>query len=430
MQRLLGFVIGGCLLAMAYTLWPFWREVPRDAGLDFYHYWGIAHARTLMPQAQANPYRYPVEYKTKLAAIALASNDRTLQAVHQAKSFLDLTNTPLLYVATRLLPNQYAHALSVYRCIQMLAIATGMLTLWRSLGIGKWRRAILWSALLMAAYDPLVVDLRFANLASVQLLGLVFAIALSLRTAQRSRLALLVLGGWLPALTFLKPNLLLPMTLLGIGGLRQAPRNLRLPFIAVAIAAAAVCVEIGSLYFASPVIWIDWARVLFSHDGRLGYAYALGNYSFSNQLSLAGHWPLLATSSVLTLGGLIILVGVPWALSQVTGRQVSLMPTANAATWWASVGLVITLGGAPLVWAHYYVWALIPIVYLVAGANQPWLARFAGGLGFVGCAGMLRAYYLNVVGAEPDWLPLVNCLGWAPLAVGLFIARVAPARPA
>ncbi len=430
MHRLLRFVIGGCLLATAYTLAPAWQRIPLDAGLDFYHYWGIAYARDEMPLVHANPFRYPAEYRAKLAAMAAASPDRALEAVYRARSGLDLTNTPLLYAATRLLPNQYLRALSVYRCVQLLAIAVGMLMLWRLVGIRTWRGATLWSALLLAAYDPLVLDLHVANLASVQLLGLVFAIALSLHVAHGSRLALLALAGWLPALVILKPNLLLPLTLLGIGGLRQSPATLRLPFVAVASAVAALCIEIGSYYFASPVIWIDWARVLFSHDDRLAYAYALGNYSFAHQLSLARHWSLLATSSLLTFGGLLILVGVPWALSRATGHQATLLPTAEAGLWWASIGVVITLGGAPLVWQHYYVWALVPIVYLVAGANHAWLARLAGGLGFIGCAGMLRAYYHNVAGTEPAWLPLANCLGWAPLAVGLFITRLAPARPA
>ena len=64
------WLLGACLVATAFALLPLLKELPRAPGLDFYHYWGVAHARPQMPLAQSNPYRFPHEYKQPLARLA------------------------------------------------------------------------------------------------------------------------------------------------------------------------------------------------------------------------------------------------------------------------------------------------------------------------------------------------------------------------
>ena len=415
-------LLGACLVATAFALLPLLKELPRAPGLDFYHYWGVAHARPQMPLAQSNPYRFPHEYKQTLARLAVTSGDSQLQAVHAAKSALDLTNTPLLYALAAVLPANYSTALALHRALQSACVIISALLL---LHVSRrlHRGYTVGIVLLIFAYRPLILDLHEGNIASLQLAGILAALSLA-RVTPRLHVAGLLNALWLPLLTLIKPNFALVTGILWLANLRALPSALTLPALLATVIGAALGIEIGAHYFASPVIWIDWLRVLFGHAERLAYDYELGNYSSALLLTRAVGGDLRGVSLALlvTVGtGIIVL---PWLLTRRLLKPAPLLPAADSAFEWASIGTVLTLASAPLVWTHYYVLALIPVVYLVGERRGAPSVRVLGVLGLLCAAGSLRLLALAWRG--PEWPPLrvLDCLSWLPLALGLTYARI------
>ena len=416
------WLLVACLVATAFALLPLLKEIPRAPGLDFYHYWGVAHARPQMPLTQSNPYRFPHEYKQTLARLAATSGDSQLQAVQAAKSALDLTNTPLLYALAAVLPANYSAALALHRALQIACVIISALLLLRLCRRGSSWYLAGWG-LILAAYGPLVIDLLIANIASLQLAGILAALGLA-RVTPRLPIAGLLNALWLPLLTLIKPNFALVTGILWIATLRGLPSALTLPALLATVIGAALGVEIGSHYFASPVIWIDWLRVLLGPAERLAYDYELGNYSSALLLTRTAGGDLRGVSLALlaTLATLIIVL--PWGLTRRLLKPAPLFPAADTAFEWASIGTVLTLASAPLVWTHYYVLALIPVVYLVGERRGAPSVRVMGVLGLLCAAGSVHLLALAVRG--PEWPPLrvLDCLSWLPLALGLTYARI------
>ena len=100
-----------------------------DEGLDFYHFWGIAAARTLDPAGSATggPYARPDAYTFVLNRAADASTDPRFKQANQRrriaspklKTLFDPTATPLCYMTFAFLPLQYSTAHALFRGLQL-----------------------------------------------------------------------------------------------------------------------------------------------------------------------------------------------------------------------------------------------------------------------------------------------------------------------
>lgn len=411
------------LLALAAGLMPIWRTVPGEPGIDFSHYWGVSHLRDAQVPGHTNPYRYVQEYDRAARARVAASGDAMLAAANAMRPNFDLTNTPLLYAWATLYGEDYSRALGRHRAIAVGAFLVALLLLARTQAQARLRswqvRAV---PLIVLASAPLALDLRVGNVASLQFCAMAVAIAL-VGTARSHKAAGLLACLLLPILTLFKPNFALAFLLLWVAAMRALPASLRLAGFGASVAGAAAGVVIAGRVFTAPAIWIDWLTVLFSQQSRLGYDYLLGNFSTAWWLVQTRGGDLRAVALALSA---VLLLGMLWLPLRGTApgaRSMHLWPDASRAAFWAAVGILVTLGGAPLVWHHYYVLALVPAVLLLLAPTTLVAVRICGALGLLIGAGGARLLALHVVGGDWAGLRAVDCLGWLPLALGLALLQ-------
>lgn len=420
-------LLATALAATAFVLIPSSRSLPPQPGIDFSHYWGVARVRAQRAPERANPYRYVRDYNVLAHRLAQTSGDRAWQQANALRAHFDLTNTPLLYSAAALYPARYTVALTLHRRLECgwLLLGTGLL-LHLTGGFGLAR--VVGVVLLGAACAPVSLDLQVANVAGLQFAGIVIAIVLA-RAAAGSRLAACANLLWLPLATLLKPNFVLVNLLLWLATVRALPPSLRVAGLAATLVGAAAGSEIGSHFFAAPSIWFDWLQVIFSQRERLAYDYELGNFSTALWLAHDFGVDLQHATIALFAGISLALLASTAANDDRRDAWLSCLPTADTALQWASVGVIITLASAPLVWQHYYVLALIPGAFLLLQPGLPAAARVFGACGVLGAAGSLRLLAVTVF--APDWPPLraLDCLTWLPLAAGLMVAGRAVHQP-
>ena len=419
--RLTSALLAACLIATAIDLLPAWRTLDAQPGIDFSHYWGVAQVRTHLPRDRGNPYRYLDQYNQLADHLAQASGDARWLAAHALRAKFDLTNTPLLYSVAALYPARYSRALTWHRAVEGTCVSLAALLLLAMCGaLRPW--PLLLAGLVVAGCAPLLLDLEVGNIAGVQLLGLVIAIALARHTPTHTVAGLLNLA-WLPLLTLLKPNFALADALLWFATLLSLPVDRRLAGFAISVAGGALSGLLASHYFSAPAIWLDWLHVLFTDENRLAYDYELGNYSTALWLARACDFSLHATS--LALFALVTAVLV--LPRYVQGRAMfgpHGLPPARHALAWASLGIVVSLASAPLVWRHYYVLAVIPCAYLLLQTGIGRAARLLGMLGVLVVTGSVHRAAANSFSIDAHSLRVIDCLSWLPLALGLLVARL------
>src|SRR5262245_29349217 len=106
-----------------------------QAGIDFYHFWGVAEARQLSEEPLGSPYAADAErYAAVLNAAADASSDKHLKRANAERRTIDPTATPLLYVLFGAVPGDYTRAHVLYRIVQFAALGGALTWLCRRLG--------------------------------------------------------------------------------------------------------------------------------------------------------------------------------------------------------------------------------------------------------------------------------------------------------
>lgn len=422
-----GFVV--TLLLVAVLVAKATAAFPRQFGIDFYHFWGVA----LVQHVSATPrtlYTDPEGYARVLNAIADASNSEKLHYANHFRRKIEPTGTPFLYAFFAFLPQDYDSAQTLFVIMQYLLAGFGIYLLARLRDVSRWQAT--WLALITElTFNPFVQDVKYGNVNSLQLA----CIALLLHVAVRQRYCgnALVDGfflGVLAVFVIFKPNT--PWVALGLGIHYWVARGPRSFFIGCGVAAVlgAMAFAVGARYFNHGTVWLEWLQYVRGiGSGALLFRFDQGNQSL----------PMLLSALLVSYGpkgyGLIIAVSMLVALVLATtsnGRAVELlaprMREAFANPWFAvSIGILFTFATSPLVWPHYHLFALIPIFWLV-GSGDKW---DIAALGAVLCYSALSRPLIDVFLACEFYgaLRVAMLFCWVPLLPGVF-AYAARQQPA
>jgi hypothetical protein len=283
----------------------------------------------------------------------------------------------------------------------------------------------IWGALpfvLLLGVDPLKIDLALGNINILLLLGLAGTLTLIRKFYGRSVPgAPILIGGLLTVLAFLtllKPLVLLPCLLLAIGLCRRQSTRPALTSLGIALASTLVLLLLPCLYFGAWTVWGDWYTSVYgSNHQRLFYPVTEGNLSFA---LIASEWLKVgyegfAVSGLAGLAGAVLLARLA---PRITARHL----VYHSPDLLAALGIVITLALSPLSWIHYYLFLLIPGLWLISVSPH---STLIGGLGLMTLIMSSGATdYLFIVLQWESVIPLVMVLSWVPAYIGLlFLIR-------
>jgi glycosyl transferase family 87 len=401
-------------------------RVSRVVAPDLYQLWGVSAAARLSGHTLGSPYKDLPGYWVVLSRRAEGSSDPRLRAAHTLWPTLSPIAAPLLFVPFALLPGDYATAAILFAILQALAFLASMVLLGRLFRHDRFLLLCL-AFILLRAYEPLSSDMRLGNVATLQflVLGGLLALARHLRrpdqVRHRAALGALFLGG-LAVLALAKLNLGLVVALLALSFLLSSERRAAVVAVAGAAGVSMIFVLVPCAYFRTWAVWLDWYAYTFGPgQGIAGRSVEQGNYSTTRIIAdLSGApivIPVLAVAAVLGLSLIVATSRAP------EGWKARLHRAARDPVSAAAIGITATMAIAPVMWLHYYVWSLIPALWLMhIGKND---ARL-GGLGAASV--VLSAGGLNVLlvlGGLTSLVPPVMASSWIPLgaAIWLHLAR-------
>ena len=335
------------LVSAALVVWGVvssWRLAAQTTGLDFYQFWiGGQEAPQERGGLWSPEARLRLGGKHYQSAITSGESER-LASVAQSRRELELFSTPFLYTCFGALPKRYELAYLIWRIIGLVSLIAAIALMARALG---WHLApaLFFLAFVLLLFQPLKSELRVGNVNGLQLL----MIAAYFVTPAVVRGA--VLG---VAIAF-KPNIAIALPLVIAYDLAHDRRVLAREMAGV-VAGGAAAVAISSAYFRSATAWIDWLHAARSLS-TIVYPREIGNVAPALSLG-SDAWVLAA---VLTIAAIVLVV---------RGHRVS--PELAI-----SVGLLVYLMTASLVWLHYLLLA-IPLGMILLGSSSMLVQGVAG----------------------------------------------------
>jgi hypothetical protein len=136
------------------------------SGVDFYHFWGVPVARRLTLDL-GSPYREDARYAAVLKQYATTVTQPKLMLATRFWSSPAFTASPLLYTAFAAVSNDYTFSLRVFQALQVGALLAGFLLLGVLFRVDAFR-LLCFALLCVIFYQPVVSDLRVANLGCLQ----------------------------------------------------------------------------------------------------------------------------------------------------------------------------------------------------------------------------------------------------------------------
>jgi hypothetical protein len=393
---------------------------PYQPTADFYQFWGVGAVREAS-SIRSLPYADRGRYSAALARLASGGPSEKLQAANALRPQLDPTGTPFFYAAFAALPAEYDLAQAAFLLLSYFCAYLGVYALARLRGF-TGAMAACFAAIACLTFAPFMVDIKVGNVNSLQLGAIAAFIALASRAAPTTRGDNWAMG-LLGAFVVFKPNIALVAGALAarhaLAGKVQAKGAI---FAVIGLVVAAVAVGVG--YFMDLSAWSEWlryARRLAGTDANIAYeagnqslAMLLARYAGSRMPGLFG----LALAAVLVAAVVAAAAGPrsDWLLARATLCRASRDPMFAA-----SFAVLLTFAASPLVWIHYLVLALIPIVWLSRGHGRVAVAGSA-----VAFVAMARPTIDLMLASAPWLLPPVTLLGWLALVPGLlaYVARI------
>ncbi len=367
-------------------------DFPYQFGIDFYQFWGVPFAQRAGP-IEHSPYVDVDGYAQVLNGISDASSSAKLHAANAARRHLEPMGTPFLYASFGAFPDNYESAQALFTTLQYLAAGLGVFLLARLRGLGPWLSA--WIAMLMElTFWPFLLEVKVGNVNSLQLAVVAALVYIAAKRAYTGRA--LVDGLFLGALALLvafKPNT--PWIALAFALHYGAVHGARRLFAGAAVAGALMVAAwgIGAWFFHDAGVWGEWLRLARGMDTAIPLTVAQGNMSLAKLLS-DRTGALGAVGFGLVLAGAM---GVAFALAMSAGGLRSLGAAARRAfadPWFAaSIGVLFTFATSPLVWPHYLLLALVPILWLVRTDGRV----DAAALGAIVCYVALSAPFIEAL---------------------------------
>jgi hypothetical protein len=365
---------GGLLLLVvlaAYALFNAREDYAYQYAFDLYHPWGIRAAREA-GDGRVNPYTDTARVGALVAERAEASSSLALHRaavfwkIRNAQMRFEPTGTPFLYALFAFLPHDYDAAHLLFVVLQFAAVAAGVYLLGRQRG-GRPLACLCLAAFVWATFNPFTQDVKFGNVNSMQFLAVAaFIAAAHGRAFDRSR-ALDML--YLPALVLFalaKPNTgLIVLALAAHYALSAGGQRLvRAAILSLVALVAGVLVGIG--YLGDTHAWIDWYRYTQGmNGGTLLYTAREGNLSIVKMLSETGQ-AKLGVAGYSAAVALVLAAAMLLALSERGRAPRKILPGIVAVLedpWLAaSIAVLATFAVSPLMWPHYWVLALVPLM--------------------------------------------------------------------
>ena len=350
---------------------------PYHATPDFYGFWGVGAARSAAG-IDTTPYGDATPYNKALDAIVALSGSQKLQGARQARPALDPTGTPFFYALFAGFPRDYGAAQAFFLALLYFGIFAGVLALARLRGFSIATSAVI-AALVGLTFAPFGVDVRVGNVNSIQLGLIALILMVAVSDVRAAKWAMIALGAFIA----FKPNVLLLAAALFGWYFVVATRRDFLQAVVGALVLAAASWAIGVAYFDDVNAWRDWlryARRLAGVDPSI--AYESGNQSLAMWLAQRAGTQAPGAFG-LAFGVMLATAVFVLAAGPAGGRhmaRVTLRRAFSDPLFAASAGILLTFVMSPLLWIHYLVLLLVPMLWLVRGH------------GLVGTVGALVAY--------------------------------------
>jgi hypothetical protein len=419
-SRLVGIAAAAILLAalVAKAIFAF----PFQLGIDFYQFWGVPIAHRSIA---ASPYLDRLGYERALNGLADASDNAKLKHANGFRRNLETMATPFFYSMFALVPGDYESAQAFYTFLLYMATGLGVMLLANLRGLAFWPSVC--AALAVAlSFNPFVQDLKYGNVTSLQFLYMAAMLAIAVK-------GLYPRNPWLESLylaslaifVLFKPNT--PWIALALAShywIVRGTRRFAMGMIAAAVGAV-IALACGAAFFNGPAVWIDWVH--FTQEGLssgpLLQSLERGNLSPAMLLwQRSGSMGLLAYSLMISAWLALAFVLAMTSMGRRTHGLVSAARRCLADPWLAlSIGIMFTFATAPLVWAYYHVFALVPMFAFFRPREHPartaWIV-----VAYIGMANPLLEA-LGAAGLVP-LIPIIMFWAWVPL-LGVVLAEAA-----
>ena len=393
------------------------RTLPTQVGIDFYHLWGVPMGQRASA-VPLSPYAQTAEYAALLNGLAERSTSEAFRVANRFKREIAPTGTPLFYAAFAFLPDDYGTAHVLFAVLQYLAGAAALFILARLRGLAAGP-ALCVALAVELTFNPFVQDVKWGNATAFQLLFIAVALAVCVRRLhERSAAIDRAFLAALAVFVLFKPNTIciaaaLALHYTAVRGARRA-----LVGAALAVPAAAIAWAVGAAYFHDAAIWNEW--LAYVRGGALVYRFEEGNQSWPMLLAQLAPMHDAYRYSLLVCTFLAVAFA---ALLVRDGGGAVLAPRLRAVLGdpWAaaSLGVILTLAAAPLVWPYYHLFALVPIAWLVRGEGRWDAASTSAALSYAALSSPVLAvlvaaeqYAILRVLMFVSWIPLVPAVWW------------------
>jgi hypothetical protein len=331
------------------------RPAFSSAGIDFYQYWvvGKALGRGDVSSIYAHDTRAALGQEFVHRAVSGPSERQRAAALF--RRVIEPMSTPFLFTAlSPLAVLDYETAFDAFIVLSVAFLFFGILALGQVVGLPLLDRLVM-LALLLTAFQPVTSDLLVGNVGQIQLGLVALYLWLSAAPGWRRQIAA---GAVLGAATAFKPNVaaMAPLLVASWALDRQWRRAAMQAGGFVAGISAAVLV--AAWFFGSLHAWTDWRAAV---DGLPPMPVEAGNTSLQEVAGRAlgvrlGPWPAVVT------------FGVALVALWVRSRRTAASPppaTIQRDLPVAAAGLLVFLIGSPLVWLHYLLLAVPPVLILL-----------------------------------------------------------------
>ncbi|HEY2629755.1 MAG TPA: hypothetical protein VGI57_11545 [Usitatibacter sp.] len=400
-------VLAAALLSKAVFAFPF------QLGIDFYQFWGvpIAH-RTAVA---ASPYLDPPGYERALNGLADASGNDKLKHANGFRRNLETMATPFFYSAFAFVPGDYETAQALYTFLLYVATGIAVMLLANLRGISFWPSLCL-ALLVELTFNPFVQDLKYGNVTSLQFLYMAVMLYIAVKGLypKNALLESLYLGS-LAIFVLFKPNT--PWIALALASHYWVVRGTRKFAMGVAagVVGSVIAFACGAAFFGDAGAWVDWFHFTQGmNGGSLVRTLEQGNLSPAMMLEQrSGALGLVQYALLITAWLALAFI---LAVTSIGRRTQMLVPAVRRCLedpWLAlSIGVMFTLGTAPLVWAYYHLFALIAIFAFFRPRTHPRRAILIA-LSYLGMTNPLLEF-LGGAGFVP-LIPIIMFWAWVPL---------------
>jgi len=356
------------VLLLFVSIWSFFRTSP---GVDYYNYWvGVQAVRAQKgvnfyekeksTQVRESCYRNSLEMNTgprqKLAAQCWQDYEKKFYNYQSSDDRLHFfISTPFLYTFMSLfVSGDYELDISKFYLIQLACFAFFILIIIHLLKFPFY--SILYPAILFSVfYGPFLSDLRVGNVVLMQL-AFIALFLVCVHMIRKKELGYVIGGAVLGLMVLFKPNMIFaPMMILaGLMVMKQKKEF----FLSLAgmVAGTVLGLLSASIFFSTFKSWFWWFESARNISNLPYVTVKEGNFALSRVTGeMCGQQNL---SYVLFIILMAMITGVAFAVMRKNPSRTAETGSPSMNLLMLSIGCLLYLLCAPLVWIHYYVLAI------------------------------------------------------------------------